>query len=293
VRTAGKREKEVSVTALPRNPDEQQLKQQAKELLRAYRRGDSEALRRFAAQRAIAAADPEAVPLARALFTIAREYGFPSWPQLKAYLTERRASKEQQRARTAARLARRAEREAATAERAAKLVTLTHAADAAGLAALIGRLPRRDIDAVRDHLAVHQPATYDRLISVLISGLQHRSAGVRYGCAAALDHFGDDQAIEPLRALAGDPVPRVRRMALHALSCEACKRTSLAATADPIPTLVEHALRDPSINVRRHAAYGLTTRAADPRAAAALAELRASESDPAIRRSLRRLDRAQ
>jgi hypothetical protein len=278
------------VPTLPQNPDEQRLKRQAKDLLRAYRRGDPEAVRRFAAQQTTNEVS-ESPPLARALFTLARESGFPSWPKLKAHIATVRAAEQQQQERIVARMVRRAARAAATAECADQLTTLANAADAAGLASVFSRLPRRDIEAVREHLATHQAETYDRLISVLIAGLQDQNAVVRYGCAAALDHFGDAQAVAPLRALASDPVPRVRRMALHALSCDACKRTSPPIDDDIIPILVEHALHDSSINVRRHAAYGLTTRAADPRAAAALAQLRDSETDATIRRSLRRLDR--
>ncbi|MEA2169685.1 MAG: hypothetical protein QOF76_2985, partial [Solirubrobacteraceae bacterium] len=53
----------------------EQLRKQAKELLRAARDGDAEALRRLGGREAV---------LARAQLVIARENGFASWPALVA-----------------------------------------------------------------------------------------------------------------------------------------------------------------------------------------------------------------
>ena len=89
--------------------------------------------------------------------------------------------------------------------------------------------------------------------------------------------------------LVTDPVPRVRRMALHALSCEECKLAPLPGDTDLVGLLADHALHDPSINVRRHATYGLASRRDDPRAAAVLEQLRDSVADPTLGRYLRRL----
>jgi len=115
---------------------------------------------------------------------------------------------------------------------------------------------------------------YTLLIDRLIAGLRHDSPKVRYRCAGALDHFGDARCIAPLRVLVADPVPRVRRMALHALSCEVCKLAPLPGDTDLVGLLADYALHDPSINVRRHATYGLASRRDDPRAAAVLEQLR-------------------
>jgi hypothetical protein len=65
---------------LPASPSLEQLRRQAKELLRAHRDGDGEAVRRF---RAVAS---RAAGLADAQFVIAREYGFENWPALKHHL---------------------------------------------------------------------------------------------------------------------------------------------------------------------------------------------------------------
>jgi ankyrin repeat protein len=66
--------------SLPEHPDLRQLRRQAKELRDSARAGDPAALARIARS----VAPHRAVALAIAQLTIAREHGFPSWPQLKA-----------------------------------------------------------------------------------------------------------------------------------------------------------------------------------------------------------------
>ena len=66
--------------SLPERPSLEQLRNQAKDLLRDARAGDASALARIAATGRIA---PGArITLAAAQLAIAREYGFPSWPKL-------------------------------------------------------------------------------------------------------------------------------------------------------------------------------------------------------------------
>ena len=67
--------------SLPERPDLDQLRRQAKELRDAARRGDPDAVERFARHRS---APQGVVTLAAAQLVIARELGFASWPQLKA-----------------------------------------------------------------------------------------------------------------------------------------------------------------------------------------------------------------
>jgi ankyrin repeat protein len=67
---------------LPERPDLDQLRRQAKELRDAARRGYADAAERFA--RHHPGASQGSVTLAAAQLVIARELGFPSWPQLKA-----------------------------------------------------------------------------------------------------------------------------------------------------------------------------------------------------------------
>ena len=78
--------------ALPPNPSLRQSRHQAKDLLRAHRAGEPDALRRIgqshprfsgSSQAEIAAAE---IRLADAQLVIARELGFRSWPKLKAHV---------------------------------------------------------------------------------------------------------------------------------------------------------------------------------------------------------------
>jgi ankyrin repeat protein len=69
----------------PIRPNLDQLKHQAKDLLRAIRRGDPAAvaeLRKHHAGKTSAAIEPTEVKLADAQATLARSYGLPSWPRL-------------------------------------------------------------------------------------------------------------------------------------------------------------------------------------------------------------------
>jgi len=66
---------------LPVRPDLDQLKHQAKELLRAIRRGEPSALAKLREQHP-RAPDPSGVKLADAQLALARAYGVPSWPRL-------------------------------------------------------------------------------------------------------------------------------------------------------------------------------------------------------------------
>ena len=72
-------------SSLPARPSLEQLRKQAKDLLKAYRAGDPPALARFQAH------DPRAisekrVALADAQLVLAREYGFRSWAKLKHHV---------------------------------------------------------------------------------------------------------------------------------------------------------------------------------------------------------------
>ncbi len=76
----------VPTPRLPARPSLEQLRKQAKELLRAHRSGDTAAVERVRAviPRIIAAG--EAATLADAQFVIAREAGFASWAELARYV---------------------------------------------------------------------------------------------------------------------------------------------------------------------------------------------------------------
>ncbi len=72
---------------LPDRPQFDHLRQQAKTLQRAVRRGDAAAIRRVQdCYPGGLPADPGEFPLAEAQLVVAREYGFASWTRLKRYL---------------------------------------------------------------------------------------------------------------------------------------------------------------------------------------------------------------
>jgi hypothetical protein len=73
------------MSQLPARPDLDQLRRQARELHQAARDGDARSLRRLGQA-------PGAVTLSAAQLSVARDYGFASWPRLKAEVERRRAA---------------------------------------------------------------------------------------------------------------------------------------------------------------------------------------------------------
>ncbi len=73
-----------SILRLPARPSLEQLRKQAKELLRDYRAGNTAAVERLSAviSRLADPAQSEGVTLADAQFVLAREYGFENWAKL-------------------------------------------------------------------------------------------------------------------------------------------------------------------------------------------------------------------
>src|SRR5438045_720382 len=76
---------------LPARPSLEQLRKQAKELLRDYRAGDSAAVERWGALHADPAQSAQ-VTLADAQFVLAREHGFESWPKLVHHIESRQTA---------------------------------------------------------------------------------------------------------------------------------------------------------------------------------------------------------
>lgn len=68
--------------SLPSHPDLDQQKTLAKELLRAFRQGDADAIARVRAE----LPDRDEVRLADAQFVVAREYGFVSWAEMRRHI---------------------------------------------------------------------------------------------------------------------------------------------------------------------------------------------------------------
>jgi HEAT repeats len=252
---------------LPVFPNLEHLKNQAKKILKAYQAGDLEIR-----ERVRATSGTRAFKLADAQFIVARGCGFPSWTALKFHV-ERAQTQLTPRRKFVWRLAER-------------LVQLARDRDLEGLAVGVSRLPLRDILDVRSRLLeTNQHAT---LVDGLIAGLESQNPRIRYECANVLDHLADERCAEPLTRLLNDPVPRVRRAALHSLSCEACKIAPLPQSVDLVARLIQMALEDESLRVRRTAVDSLAESCADPRAVNALHELEARETDLALLRRVRR-----
>lgn len=106
---------------------------------------------------------------------------------------------------------------------------------------------------------------------------------MRRVCASLLDHLADPTAAEPLaRVLKHDPIEAVRRNALHSLSCHDCKSVPLGV--DVIGSLVDAALSDRSLAVRRRAVQYLVGQTPDSRAADAMQVILDADTDPILLR---------
>src|SRR5215467_6274395 len=78
----------MTLQQLPERANLEQLKKQAKSLLRAARNQDPAALRRFQAILIGRSLNQDAIALHDAQFVIAREYGFKSWNDLREHIEE-------------------------------------------------------------------------------------------------------------------------------------------------------------------------------------------------------------
>jgi hypothetical protein len=258
---------------LPSRPSLDRLKRLAKLLLADARRGDEPSLARLRGYFPdIAAATAR---LHQAQTAIAREHGQTSWPSLIGSATqklEKRQAKDN----------RGAQRQADASTLATEWFTLAEAGafDRLWLALAVGKersqrarsLMQRDI------------LRYGRFIDALIEGLGLPNPRLRYEYAHALDTFGDKRAVGPLKALLDDPVPKVRWMAMHALTCEECGPETCSSDPELIARIAEHAKSDPSIQVRRHASAALGL-AGWPTYLPTLRQILATATDPQLRRA--------
>jgi HEAT repeat protein len=95
-----------------------------------------------------------------------------------------------------------------------------------------------------------------------------------------MDHLADDRCTQPLVKLLDDPVAAVRRLAVHALSCQGCKACPL--DVDIVAHLIIRIETDGNMRVRRVAVHQLGCQPPDRRAAAALQSLLARETDTGL-----------
>jgi HEAT repeat protein len=187
----------------------------------------------------------EQITLAQAQFALARDYGFPSWTRLKIFVQ--------------AKMTKQAKPAMLTKE------LLEYAMlDPRQLGQKFAQMPLHEILAVRSYAL--ETKTITTLIDGLLQGCTHPEPRVRFDCAMALDHMADERCTPMLRQLMQDPIPKVRRAAIHSISCEACKVSALNNHDDLTPVLLEIALNDTSPRVRMAAIHALTQTCTDARA---------------------------
>lgn len=115
-------------------------------------------------------------------------------------------------------------------------------------------------------------------LAAVLWGLSHPNARVRRGCAGFLDHHATDACIPQLRWVAlHDPASKVRRVAVHSVTCQQCKPSPLSG--DLVGLLVQVAQSDPNRRVREKAIGGLRSQPRDARAVAALEQILRTETD--------------
>jgi RNA polymerase sigma factor (sigma-70 family) len=121
-------------------------------------------------------------------------------------------------------------------------------------------------------------------LDAVLWGLAHPNARVRRGCAGFLDHHATDACMPQLRSLAlHDPAAKVRRVAVHSVTCQQCKPAPLSG--DLVGLLVQVALTDPNRRVREQAIGGHAAHPPDARAVAALEQILRTEAHPDVRRA--------
>jgi hypothetical protein len=117
--------------------------------------------------------------------------------------------------------------------------------------------------------------------SDLVLALQHPNPRVRFDCLALLDHLADESCFDAMIEATRDPVPRVRRMAAHALGCVRCKGSSVPS--DIAHVLIALALSDPSWRVRCESSLSLAQQSPNDRTREALARIANGDPHPTVR----------
>lgn len=121
--------------------------------------------------------------------------------------------------------------------------------------------------------------------AVQTAALHHPDRWVRRDCLFFLDHYANDQSMPVFARALRDPVEFVRNMALHSLSCQACKSEELC-TADVAAGLVEVLAHDPSHELRiKSIQLLLQLSGREAQARAALEEASVHDPDPIVRQA--------
>ena len=232
---------------LPSTPSLEHLRNQAKALLRAFHDGEIPALARINEHLSASPAGhhPPAVSLVSAQHVIAREHGFDSWPKLKRHV----------------------------------LLLHENVQMLAHLRMQVERFasPKRDWRTLQD-AAGELVKAGEAGLEAAIEGLGHANPAVRRECAGYMDHNGTDACVPRLQFVAlNDPIPVVRRSAVHSLTCQRCKPCPLIG--DIAGFLIEVALSDSNLHVRREALYGLCWEPSNAQAVAGLRQIMETESN--------------
>ena len=119
-------------------------------------------------------------------------------------------------------------------------------------------------------------------VEAIVAGLSRPDPVVRKFCAALLDHNADARSVGALVSALHDPDSGVRRLAVHAVGCQRCKR--MALEIDVVALLIDKLKHDSNLKVRQVTAHMLGNHGiADPRAIAALTHVLAIESNAKLR----------
>ena len=232
---------------LPQNPSLEQLKRQAKDLLESLHQEDPRTFQRFSRCFQVTPENRDTFKLTQAQLVLAREQGFASWQQLRAWVTDR---------------------------------TLPTSPEA--LVQLLGSRTSRVRAAVQVQLESRGKAGVD----AAIAGLSDPDPRVRCGAADFMDHHADEDCADKLRDMAlNDPVPYVRDMALHALGCQRCKPEPLAV--DILDILILRAKTEDSWKKRRGNVWSLAQRNMDPGVKEALQYIVEHDPHPEVVRAAR------
>lgn len=129
-------------------------------------------------------------------------------------------------------------------------------------------------------------ANVESALEEIIRGMSHPHPRVRRFCTALMDHHADSRCREALLCALEDPDANVRRLAVHAIGCQRCKREPLEI--DAVALLITRLREDCSVRVRQVAAHMLGNQARsaidpDPRALAALRATLATETNAKLR----------
>jgi len=117
-------------------------------------------------------------------------------------------------------------------------------------------------------------------VATLVAGTAHRSPKVRAACVALMDHLADKRCCQSLEHALRDASPLVRRHAVHAVGCQRCKVRPLSI--DVVGALIERVLHDPSPRVRRVAVHQLGLQPHDARAVETLTRVIAESTDAGV-----------